>query len=353
MDNQLSLQNIGNMNRRFGEDPQALLAMNAVVKAGVKSAASDYGLRRRMRYAFSIETHQGKVTNQKSTGRCWMFAALNAMRVEVMEKLNLESFELSQSYILFYDKLEKANYFYESILKTLDAPQEGRLMAHLLSQPLNDGGQWDMFRNIIEKYGCVPKDNMPESFHSSNTSDMTALLTQKLRSDAHDLRSAHGRGAKMEQLSQMRQTMMEGFHHALCVCLGTPPDSVVLEVRNKDKEFHRDGPMTPMEFYRKYIGWDLSGYVSVINAPTRDKPFGRTYTVSYLGNVVGGHDVLYLNLPIGALRRAAVAQMKDGHPVWFGCDVGKMLDNEWGSMDMRAYDYPRVLGFDLRFDKAR
>jgi len=337
---------------RFREDKTAKVAMNAAVKSGITAAATDYAGVRRNRCEFSLEIQTGAITDQKRSGRCWMFAALNTMRMEVMEKLNLKSVELSQSYPLFYDKLEKANYFLESILKTLDEPRESRLIAFLLTAPMQDGGQWDMFTGLVKKYGVVPKDAMPESFNSSATADMNRYLTLKLREFACTLRTAYEKGESLEALSARKEEMMYTIYHMLCVTLGEPPKEFVFEARDKDNNFVRIGPITPKAFYEQYVGWDLDDYVSIINAPTADKPFMRSYTVAYLGSAADGAPVRYLNLPVEELKRLAITQMKDGKVVWFGCDVGQWHDRNLGAMDLEALNMPALFGTEFNMTKA-
>ncbi len=335
----------------FDEDRAARLSMNAVVKNGLAASATQYDLNRRVNTACSVEAAEpGEITNQKQSGRCWMFAALNAMRTEAMRRLNLENLEFSQAYPLFFDKLERSNYFLESIIETLDEPLSGRLVQHLLSQPLGDGGQWDMFAALIKKYGVVPKNDMPESFHSSSTAAMNKFLTLKLRQYAKELREA---GTKDESALRARKDrMIEEIHHMLCVFLGKPPAAVTLEARDKDKNFLRIGPLSPVAFFERAVGWDLSDYVSLINAPTADKPFYRTYTVDFLGNVTEGQQIRYLNVPIGELKAAVVAQLKDNLPVWFGCDVGQWLERDKGAMYLTGLDFSGVLGTDFPLSKA-
>lgn len=281
-----------------------------------------------------------------------MFAALNCMRFQVIKKQNLEDFELSQSYPLFYDKLEKANYFLESILDTLDEPTDGRLIAHLLAAPLNDGGQWDMLCSIVEKYGLVPKTAMPESVSSSATQEMVSYMTEKLREYACVLRKGHKAGKSMEQLKKEKEAMMETVYRMLCISLGKPPRTFTFEYRDKDGNFHREENLTPKAFYEKYVGLRLDDYVSVINAPTEDKPFYRSYTVQYLGNVKEGRPVKYVNLPIEEMKQAAIAQLKDGEPVWFGCDVGKRSFRDGGLMDTGIYDVETLFDTDFPMTKA-
>ena len=353
MEKNITFEQLAAYEKAFDADRANQVAMRAVTTNGVVKAATNQEVYRRDRHQYSISLEQGNITNQKQSGRCWMFAALNTMRFAIMKKLDLDTFELSQNYTLFYDKLEKANYFLESVLDTLEEPTSGRVIAHLLMAPLNDGGQWDMFCNLIEKYGVVPKDAMPETACSSATREMAGYMTRKLREYACTLRTGHQNGKSLEELRQEKDAMMATIYNMLCVCLGKPPKTVTLEVRNKKKEFIRDTGLTGKEFFQKYVGWDLSQYVSLINAPTADKPYHKTYTVKLLGNVVEGRPVKYLNLPVEDLKAAAIAQMQDGQPVWFGCDVGKCSLREGGVMDLEAIQAGELFGTDFTMDKAQ
>lgn len=353
MDKNITMEQLEAYEKAFDSDLAKQVAMRAVTNCGVVKAATNNEIFRQDRHQFSISLEQGKITNQKQSGRCWMFAALNTMRFAVMQKLNLATFELSQNYTLFYDKLEKANYFLESILETMEEPTNGRVIAHLLMAPLNDGGQWDMFCNLIEKYGVVPKDAMPESACSSSTREMAGYMTRKLREFACILRTGYQNGKTIDQLRSEKEAMMETIYNMLCIALGKPPKTFTLEVRDKDKKFIREENLTGKEFFKKYIGWELSDYVSLINAPTADKPYHKTYTVKLLGNVVEGRPVKYLNLPVEDLKKAAIAQMQDGHPVWFGCDVGKCSLREGGVMDLDAIKADELFGTQFGMDKAQ
>ena len=301
------------------------IAMNAVTQNGVtKSAMSPMALRKD-EHQFSINLKQGEITNQKSSGRCWMFAALNTMRFEIIKKLNLETFELSQNYPLFWDKLEKANYFLENILATLDEPTNGRLIAWLLSSPLGDGGQWDMFCGLIDKYGVVPKDAMPETACSSATGEMDKFMTLKLREYACKLRAMHKDGTDRRGAAlPAKEEMLSTIYRMLCICLGEPPKTASrCEVRDKDNNFIRDGGcLTPQEFYQKYVGIEPEqARTALINAPTADKPYGRTLhrPVSWAACRTAASRSKYLNLPERrAQARWPSAQLKDGQPVWFG-----------------------------------
>lgn len=353
MDKTITKEQLERYEDAFLKDGAKLVAMRAVTNNGVQKCVIDPEIQRKDRHQYSITLEQGKVTNQKSSGRCWMFAALNTMRFDVMKKLNLETFELSQNYTLFYDKLEKANYFLENILDTLDEPTNGRLIAFLLLNPLGDGGQWDMFRNLVEKYGVVPLDAMPETANSSATREITMYMTRKLREFACVLRTEHQNGKSANELRGRKEEMMETIYDMLVIALGRPPKTFTLEARDKDKKFIRAENLTGKEFFKEYVGWDLDDYVSLINAPTADKPYHRTYTVKMLGNVKEGLPVKYLNLPVEDLKAAAIAQLKDGKPVWFGCDVGKESSRDGGIMDLDILKAGELFGTTFGMNKAQ
>ncbi len=325
---------------------------NAIARNSLRAMAYRQTALREAQHTFSLELPTGKITAQNSSGRCWLFAGLNVLRIGTMKKLNLETFEFSQNYQMFWDKVEKVNFFLESILSTLDEPTEGRLVNWLLGSPLNDGGQWEMFVNLVEKYGVVPKYAMPETYHSSNTGEMNWVLTLRLREDAARLRDAYRAGVSVEELRSRKEAMLFESYRLLVECLGEPPDTFDLELRDKDDNYIQVQGITPLEFAEQYVPTRPADYVSLINAPTADKPYGKVYTVKYLGNVIGGRDVLYLNVDVATLKRLTLAQLQDGEPVWFGSDVGKMMDRETGALHADLYDVSQLVGFELGLSKA-
>lgn len=348
----ISKEQIEQFEAEFSAQRANRVAMNAVTANGLLASALRRQAAQQDVHEYSVSLEQGDITNQKQSGRCWMFAALNTLRYRVMKQYGLKTFELSQAYLFFWDKLEKSNYFLESILETLDEPANGRLVSYLLMAPVNDGGQWDMLCNLIEKYGVVPKTAYPESAASSGSREMDMVLTEKLREDACILRRMHREGKAADALRARKTQMLGEVYRLLCICLGEPPKQFDFEYRDAEKNFHRDTGLTPLSFYEKYIGVDLKDYVSLINAPTDDKPYGRSYTVQYLGNVKEGRPVRYLNLPIDALKKAAIAQMQDGWPVWFGCDVGKHSERDSGIMDLEIRGLEDLLDTQFTMTKA-
>ena len=336
--------------KSFHADKRNPIRQHAVTAFGIEAAAANRAEAIANPMAFSLDLGTTPVTNQKSSGRCWLFAALNAMRRAAMPKLNLEEFELSQSHLMFWDKLEKANRFLENIIATASEPLDGRLLSQFMASPVSDGGQWYLYVALAEKYGCVPKDVMPETFHSSNSKAMNSVLGRKLREYAAELRKAVAAGAGDIQARKRR--MLGEIYTFLAICLGEPPSAFDFEYRDKDKQFHRDAGITPKDFYDKYVGVGLRDYVSILNAPMKERPFGRTYTIAYSGNVVGAEGPLHLNLPLPELKRMAIAQLQDGRPVCFGCDVAFMMSRENGVMSPEVFDIEGMTGIGFGMDKG-
>lgn len=335
-------------------DRSCAIAKNAVSSSGLRAAARVPEAVAANSLAFDVDLRQGDRCDQEHTGRCWMFASLNTMRYRVIRKYDLKTFELSQAYPLFWDKLEKSNWFLGNVLDTLDEPLDGRLVSLLLADPVGDGGQWDMFKSLVRKYGVVPKEAMPETACSRNTREMDSCLTRYLRGAARRLRESHAAGVSVEDLDDMRREMVGDVYRLLVTCLGEPPASFPVRLRDKDGNVALSGTFDPRGFFAEAVGMELDDYVSLISAPTSDKPFGHVYTVSRLGNVAEDGGVRYLNLPIERLKQAAVAQLQDGLPVWFGCDVMQSYLRDDGIMDTAALDVDALLGFPVEgcLDKA-
>lgn len=351
---QVSEQLVERYHKQIAQDSCVHVARNAVTSHGIIESATNPERVGELQHQFSISLTQGEVCDQKESGRCWMFASLNLMRAQIMKSLNLKTFELSQSYPLFWDKLEKSNYFLEAIIETRSRKVTSRLVTHLLTDPMCDGGQWDMFVNLVYKYGVVPKSVMPETACSSSTYEMDEYLTRKLREFARDLRALAAKGSSLTQLRKRKDEMLGEIYRMLVVCLGEPPARFNFEVRDKDDKFIRHADITPQEFFATYVDkeLDLKNYISVVNGPGSDKPFNRALIVSYLGNVVEGRPTKYINLEIDELKRVAIAQMKDGHPVWFGCDVGQNLSREIGILDPYLVQTDKLFGTTFGLSKA-
>ena len=325
----------------------------AVTKNGILSVSADYRSEVAMDRVFSIDIDTGKVADQKRSGRCWMFAALNTMRHSMREKLHMkDDFELSQNYTFFWDKLEKSNYFLENVLQTAELPTSDRKVAWLMQTPQQDGGQWDMLVALIQKYGVVPQTVMPETFNSSNSMEINKQLNLKLRKDAVELRELVAANKSDADIQKAKEKMLNEIYRMLAYTFGEPPANFDFEYRDTDNNYHRIENITPQEFFKKYVGWNLDDYVSIINAPTADKPFNHMYTVEMLGNVLGGRQVRHLNLDMQTFRKVAIEQLKHGESVWFGSDVGQESDRKKGIMDTNLYHQDELFDVDFSMSKT-
>ncbi|WP_061593791.1 aminopeptidase C [Streptococcus gordonii] len=301
---------------------------------------------------FSLDLTKDKVSDQKASGRCWMFAALNTFRHKMIAGFQLEDFELSQAYTFFWDKYEKSNWFLEQVLATADQELTSRKVKFLLDTPQQDGGQWDMVVSLFEKYGVVPKSVYPESISSSNSRELNQILNKLLRQDAQILRELVAEGANSAELQAKKEELLQEVFNFLAMNLGLPPRQFDFSYRDKDNNFHSESGLTPQVFFKKYVDLKLDDYVSIINAPTADKPYGQSYTVEMLGNVVGSKPVRYLNVEMDRLKELAIAQMQAGETVWFGSDVGQSSNRKAGIMADGMYDFTSSMDIQLTQDKA-
>ena len=301
---------------------------------------------------FSLDLTKDKVTNQKASGRCWMFAALNTFRHKLISQYKLENFELSQAHTFFWDKYEKSNWFLEQVIATADQDLTSRKVKFLLQTPQQDGGQWDMVVSLFEKYGVVPKSVYPESVSSSNSRELNQLLNKLLRQNAQILRELALSGADEASLQAKKEELLQEIFNFLAMSLGLPPRKFDFAYRDKDGNYHSEADLTPQAFYQKYVDLKLDDYVSIINAPTVDKPYGKSYTVEMLGNVVGSKPVRYLNVEMKRLKELAIAQMQAGETVWFGSDVGQSSNRKAGIMEEGMHDLTASMDIQLTQDKA-
>ena len=301
---------------------------------------------------FSLDLTKDKVSDQKASGRCWMFAALNTFRHKMIAGFQLEDFELSQAHTFFWDKYEKSNWFLEQVLATADQELTSRKVKFLLDTPQQDGGQWDMVVSLFEKYGVVPKSVYPESISSSNSRELNQILNKLLRQDAQILRELAADGVESSELQAKKEELLQEVFNFLAMNLGLPPRQFDFSYRDKDNHFHSESGLTPLTFYQKYVDLKLDDYVSIINAPTADKPYGRSYTVEMLGNVVGSKPVRYLNVEMDRLKELAIAQMQAGETVWFGSDVGQSSNRKAGVMAEGMHDFTASMDIRLTQDKA-
>lgn len=332
----------------FAADRTARIVQNAVAETPITSVALDRNIVMSIDPSMSVRVDTWPNTNQKKSGRCWLFSGLNSLKPIVYENTKLKEFEFSQNYQHFWDKLEKANFFLTSMIDLADRPVDDRTIHYLLSDPINDGGQWNMFVALVKKYGVVPKYAMPETESSSNTYKMNRTLEMLLRRGARDVRAAVAQGADADAV---RESVLKQVYRVLAIHLGTPPTRFIWQWHDKDGTFHREGEFTPLEFAEKYLP-ELDDYVCLVNDPRETSPYYHLFTVDRLGNVVGAKPVTYVNVPIEVIRQATIDTLQAGDPVWMGCDTAKQSDDERGIWDGNLYDYEGTYGIDLAMSKA-
>jgi bleomycin hydrolase len=346
MDGALSAGDLELLRKDFSANPSYRLAQNAVTQVAVDNVAINREIVNNTDHFLSTLLDDWKVTNQERSGRCWLFAGLNLLRVGAMQKMGLKDFEFSQNYAMFWDKIERANYFLEAVIETADRDLGDRTVGFLLDTPAEDGGQWNMFVAIVTKHGLVPKAFMPETDSSRNTGAMNSALRNVLRQGARAVREAFAaRGPEAARAAKAE--VLRVVYRVLCIHLGTPPERFDWQWTDKDREFHRDGVLTPLQFAERYVTLPLSEFVCLVHDPRPSSPEGRTFTVEYLGNVLGAPPVIYLNVAMPMIKDIAARTLQSGEPVWFGCDVGKMMSTEYGIWDARLYDYGAV--YDTAF----
>jgi len=304
-------------------------------------------------FTFSVEHKTLPVTNQKKSGRCWIFSASNILREIIAKKAGIESmFEISQNFIAFYDKLEKSNFVMESVIDMIDKEPSDRKLMFVLQNGVGDGGQWDMYVNLVKKYGVCPKADMVETFQSSNTAESNSLLNSSLKKFAFEAQKLYKGGKSHSDIEKLKGEYLEKIYILLTDCYGVPPKSFDFEYKDSRGIYHIERMLNPKSFFDKYIGSAIDEYVSVINAPTKDKPYDKTYTIEYLGNVVGGKRVTHLNLRLARFKELIVSQLKGGDLVWFGADVSKYRAKQEGVWSDKSFDFKTPFGLDHRFEKA-
>ena len=349
MSHELTLQELAEFSANFNADPKNQVIARAAARSGVLEASYNERVAGRLTRVFSTELPTDNVTNQKQSGRCWLFSTLNVLRHNFGAKHKAKNFTLSQSYNFFWDKLERANLFYEKVIETADKPLDDREVRSYFDFAGHDGGQWHMAISLVKKYGVVPSYVMPESFNTSATDGLASALADKERKDALALRRLAQAGDQ-EGLEKARKTFLNEIYRMVAIAVGEPPKTFDLEYRDDDKNYHLEKNLTPVSFFNKYFDVDLDDYVVLTNAP--DHEYGKLYHLGAEDNVEGGSPILFLNEPMEYLEQAAVAQLKDGEAVWFGNDVLRQMDRKTGYLDTDLYKLEDLFAVDLSLSKA-
>lgn len=345
----LTSKMVEKLKKEFHSRKDAEIIARAIQKNGIKAASEDPTASERLHRAFSYEIKTGKPTNQRHSGRCWSFAALNTLRHKFAAKYKFKDFELSQNYLFFWDRIERANMFFQKIIATADKPLHDRTVDFYLSFALNDGGQWANAASIIEKYGVVPEYVMPDTHNTKDTSDVAEVFDSLMRKDAIELRAMVQTNANATELQEAQERMMGDVYKIAAYSFGEPPAKFDLEYRDDDKKFHQVLGLTPLKFYHEYFDTNLSDYVVVTNAP--DHEMDRSYLMPAQDSVVDGLPIKFVNVPFAELQEGAIKQLQAGETVWVGNDVLQQMDRKRGLMDAKLYHREELLDVDFVMDK--
>ena len=301
---------------------------------------------------FTYRVDISGITDQKSSGRCWMFSSLNLFRPMAMKQFNVAEFEFSENYLYFFDLIEKANLFLNNVSNSASLPIDNEKVKWYLKSPVDDGGQWINFVNLAKKYGMVPKDAMEETNSSENTSLMTRFINTKLREDALEIRVMVAAKADQKKLTARKLEMLSEIYRMLALNLGEPPSEFQWRYKAKDKKISEVKTYTPLGFMSEVFGeTKLDDYVMVMNDPTR--PFWKHYEVENYRNTQEGSNWHYVNLPNDDIKEFCIASIKDNQGLYASCDVGKQLRREVGILDVDNFDYESVYGVKFGMNKAQ
>lgn len=297
---------------------------------------------------FTIDLDNLPVLNQGASRRCWIYSGLEILRKHMIEQYNIEDFIFSSNYISFYDKLEKANFFIETMTELINRDIDDREIEFMLRKGIRDGGYWQNFVNLINKYGIVPEYVFPDTYSSSNTKELNELLSKYLRKFTIEIR----KNKNKNNINEIKEKTLQDVYNILCNCQGIPPNQFDFEFKDKNNKYKIIKNITPLEFFNTYIKIDFEHYHDIINYPSPNKPFNKTYTVKHLYNVLGYKENLFLNLNYTRLEEMIIQQLKNGDIVYFSCDNGKYMNNEKGIWNDKQYDYENLFQIDLSLEKG-
>ena len=348
----ISSKMLGEIQKQNKMTPAENAIANAIAANSIDNLAQNRNNAAELDTYFSIETPKQTITDQKSSGRCWMFSGMNVLRANFAKRTDSLRVEFSQAYLFFYDQLEKANLFLQGVIDTGKKPIDDQRVQFFFKNPINDGGTFCGVADLAEKYGLVPKQVMPESYSSDNTSRMARLISSRLREDGLQLRKMVADGKKAADIEKAKTEMLATVYRMLALTIGEPPTQFTYAHRNKDgKAVGEPKTYTPQEFFKEVVGDKLNGtFIMVMNDPRR--PYYKTYEVELDRHTYDGHNWKYLNLPMDDIEQMAIASLKDGRKLYSSYDVGKMLDRKRGYGDTENFDYGSLMGTTFGMNKA-
>lgn len=325
---------------------------NAIASNSIDNLALNHANAGELDTYFSVETPSQSITDQQSSGRCWMFSGMNVLRADFAKRTDSLTVDFSQSYLFFWDQLEKANLFLQGIVDTGKKPIDDLRVQFFFKNPLNDGGTFCGVADLADKYGLVPKSVMPETYSSDNTSRMSRLISSKLREYGLQLRKMVADGKKQTAINAEKTKMLATVYRMLAMTIGEPPTEFTYAFKNKKgRAVGEAKKYTPLSFYKEVVGEPLNGtFIMAMNDPRRE--YYKTYEVEYNRHTYDGHNWKYINLPMDDIEKMAIASLKDGRKLYTSYDVGKMLDRKRGYGDTENYDYGSLFGTTFGMNKA-
>lgn len=334
----------------YGTNPQDKALRNAVMANGMSSLVENADNHTKFDEQFTYRVNSKGISDQKSSGRCWLFTGLNVMRSPIIAQYGLGEFFFSQNYSFFYDQLEKSNLFLQAIIDTRDKKIDDPTVAWLFQHPISDGGQFTGISENILKYGLVPSSVMPETVNSNNTRTMSSIIAKILRQGGIRMREAAAKGAKKAALEAQKLDYLKEIYKVLAMNLGVPPTEFEYTLKDAQGKVISTETYTPQSFYKKFVGQDLrNDFVMIMNDPSR--PYGKLYSIEYDRHSYDGANWTYVNVPIEELKEMAIASLKDSTMIYYSCDVGKEFDRKTGSLDLNNFDYNSLLGFKFDMNK--
>ena len=341
---------LGRLENSFGGTASDIALRNAVANNAIDKLAKNSANANKVDAHFTYRVKSNGITNQKRSGRCWLFTGLNVLRAQIMAKHGMGELYFSQNYNFFYDQLEKANLFLQGIIDTADRSADDKTVDWLFQNPIGDGGQFTGISDNFMKYGVVPAEVMHETESSEATDKLRQLLGWRLREDGLRLREKHAAGATVAQLKEEKMKMLEGVYRILALTLGEPVKEFTWTLRDKKGNAVSTKTYTPQSFYQEFAGNDLrNDYIMLMNDPSRE--FYKLYEIDYDRHTYDGKNWTYINLPIDDIKEMAIASLKDSTMMYFSCDVNKFLDRDRGYLDVNNYDYGSLFGTKFGMNK--
>ncbi len=350
MTKDLTLTDLSNFSNDLKEVPASNVIARAVQENGVDAASKNFAAKKELNRVFSIEVETGEVTHQKQSGRCWLFATLNTLRHDFAKKYQLKDFQFSQNYLSFYDRLEKANKMLEWAISLIDQAEDDREYLAMLEWGDEDGGQWANGPALINKYGLVPQSAMPETYNSDKTAEISKVINLRLRKAIVHMKKMVITPTHETDLRNYKLECLNEIYRMLVYAFGQPPASFDFEYRDKDNNYHNVRNLTPKTFFTDYVAVDFDQYTDLIDAP--DHEYGKNYGLPNQDYIFDGKKIELANVGLTAMKKAAIASLKDGQTVWFGCDVIRDMDRKEGILDPNYFKKSELFAADLQLDKA-